>query len=166
MLELKAIYCDYLRDCRYLFLFRPKQPTGTIRFCFRAIKFMFLYLTLVVSAGFFVHVFVSGELIFSGRIIRVSAWLLEQHILHLHVCMHHPTLSLFRPSDHPPGGLQRRTPNRNCLYSLTAKSSKNRPKLSKSFIKSSGLTPRLLQAIEVSTKCRVGVQYPWEPALL
>ena len=31
-----------------------------------------------------------------------------------------------------------------------------RPKLSKSFIKSSGLTPRLLQAIEVSTKCRVG----------
>ena len=33
-----------------------------------------------------------------------------------HVFMHHPTLSLFRPSDHPPGGLQRRTPNRNCLY--------------------------------------------------
>lgn len=32
--------------------------------------------------------------------------------------MHHPTLSLFRPSDHPPGGLQRRTPNRNCLYSV------------------------------------------------
>ena len=35
-----------------------------------------------------------------------------------HVFMHHPTLSLFRPSDHPPGGLQRRTPNRNCLYSV------------------------------------------------
>ena len=41
-----------------------------------------------------------------------------------------------------------------------------RPKLSKSFIKSSGLTPRLLQPIEVSTKCRWGGQYPWEPALL
>ena len=89
----------------------------------QGLSFNSLYLTEAANWSH-VHVFVSRELIFSGRIITVSAWLLEQHILHLHVCMHHPTLSLFRSSDHPPGGLQRRTPNRNCLYSLTAKSSK------------------------------------------
>ena len=55
----------------------------------------------------------------------LQLWGVSLRILHglsfplgKHVCMHHPTLSLFRPSDHPPGGLQRRTPNRNCLYSV------------------------------------------------
>ena len=53
----------------------------------------------------------------------LQLWGVSLRILHglsfplgKHVFMHHPTLSLFRPSDHPPGGLQRRTPNRNCLY--------------------------------------------------
>ena len=55
----------------------------------------------------------------------LQLWGVSLRILHglsfplgKHVFMHHPTLSLFRPSDHPPGGLQRRTPNRNCLYSV------------------------------------------------
>ena len=43
------------------------------------------------------------------------------------------------------------------LKSLTAMSSKNNPKLSRSFNRSSGITPNALQAIEVSIKCRVGV---------
>ena len=61
----------------------------------------------------------------------LQLWGVSLRILHglsfplgKHVFMHHPTLSLFRSRGHPPGGLQRRTPNRNCLYSLTAKSSK------------------------------------------
>ena len=33
----------------------PKQPTGPIRFCFQSVKFPFLYLFPVISAGFFVH---------------------------------------------------------------------------------------------------------------
>ncbi len=43
------------RDCRLMFSILPKQPTDPIRFCFRAIKFPFLYLIPVISAVFFVH---------------------------------------------------------------------------------------------------------------
>ena len=76
--EIRTIM-NYFRDCRLMFSIWPSQPTGPIRFCFRAIKFPFLYLIPVVSAGFFVnsqwqrhssplkahfyvHVFVSGNL--------------------------------------------------------------------------------------------------------
>ena len=38
-----------------MFSIWPKQPTGPIHFCFQSIKFTFLYLIPVVSAGFFVH---------------------------------------------------------------------------------------------------------------
>ena len=38
-----------------MFFISPKQPTGPIRFCFQSIKFPFLYLFPVVSAGFFVN---------------------------------------------------------------------------------------------------------------
>ena len=36
--RLAFIYC---RDCRLMFSFLPKQPTGPIRFCFQSIKFPF-----------------------------------------------------------------------------------------------------------------------------
>ena len=42
-----------VRDCR--FLFWPKQPTDSIHFCVRVIKFTFLFLIPVGSTGFFVH---------------------------------------------------------------------------------------------------------------
>ena len=38
-----------------MFSIWPKQPTDPIHFCFQSIKFTFLYLNPVVSAGFFVH---------------------------------------------------------------------------------------------------------------
>ena len=49
----------------------------------------------VLGNALFDFVFVSGAFIFPGRIriITVSAYLLEQHILHFHVCMHHPRQS-------------------------------------------------------------------------
>ena len=43
------------RDCRLTLSILPKQPIGPIRFCFQSIKFTFLYLIPVVSAGLFVH---------------------------------------------------------------------------------------------------------------
>ena len=43
------------RDCRLMLSILPKQPIGPIRFCFQSIKFTFLYLIPVVSAGLFVH---------------------------------------------------------------------------------------------------------------
>ena len=45
------------KDCRLMFSIWPKQPTDPIHFLrsVQSIKFTFLYLIPVVSAGFFVH---------------------------------------------------------------------------------------------------------------
>ena len=63
----------------------------------------------VLGDALFDFVFVSGAFIFPGRIriITVSACLLEQHILHLHVCTQHPRQSeltkMMAPSHHSSG---------------------------------------------------------------
>ena len=113
----------YYRDCRLMFLFDRNSrlvPSISVfgssnRSCIPHSRhfgriicpFSMTEAQFPCEARFHVHVFVSGELIFSGRIITVSAWLWEQHILHLHVCMHHPRQSeptkMMAPSHHSSG---------------------------------------------------------------
>ena len=70
-----------------MFSFWPKLPTGPIRFCFQSVKFPFLYLFPVISAGFFVHT------LWQRRSSPVKA----HSYVHLFVSGNHQLCSLLYP---------------------------------------------------------------------